>query len=44
VFTVYAPEGIESLAVEAHLNEIMQHAQLIAPGASVELLKVYSAQ
>jgi DNA/RNA-binding domain of Phe-tRNA-synthetase-like protein len=44
VFTVYSPEGIESLAVEAHLNEIMQHAQLIAPGASVELLKVYSAQ
>lgn len=44
VFTVYAPDGIEPYAVEAHLNEIRQHAQLIAPEAKVELLKVYAAE
>jgi hypothetical protein len=44
VFTVYAPDGIEPRAVEAHLNEIVQHTQLIAPEASVGLLEVFSAQ
>jgi DNA/RNA-binding domain of Phe-tRNA-synthetase-like protein len=44
VFTVYAPEGIEPGAVEAHLKDIARHAQLIAPEAGVELLSVYSAQ
>ena len=44
VFTVYAPDGIEPDAVEAHLNEIRRHVQLIAPEASIELLKVYAAE
>ena len=44
VFTVYAPEGIEPGAVEAHLKDIGLHAQLIAPEVGVELLHVYSAQ
>jgi DNA/RNA-binding domain of Phe-tRNA-synthetase-like protein len=43
VFTVYAPAGIAASAVEAHLVEIRNNVQLIAPSASVELLKVYSA-
>lgn len=44
LFTVYAPEGIEPHAVEAHLNQILQLAQAIAPEASAELLHVYSAE
>lgn len=43
VFTVYAPEGIEPLAVETHLNEIAGHARLLATECRAEHLMVYPA-
>jgi DNA/RNA-binding domain of Phe-tRNA-synthetase-like protein len=41
VFTVYAPAGINELAVERHLEDIRDYIMLIAPQAQVELLKVF---
>jgi DNA/RNA-binding domain of Phe-tRNA-synthetase-like protein len=43
LFTVYAPPGIEELAVEQHLQDIEAYARLIAPQAVTELLEVYAA-
>ncbi len=43
LFTVYAPQGIRSLAVRAHLDEIRAGAIAVAPEASVELLEVFEA-
>jgi len=43
LFTVYAPEGIAPSAVRAHLQEIRDHALLIAPQAEVKQLAVYCA-
>jgi DNA/RNA-binding domain of Phe-tRNA-synthetase-like protein len=42
VFTTYAPEGIEELAVERHLQDIRDFILIFAPQAEVELLKVFS--
>jgi DNA/RNA-binding domain of Phe-tRNA-synthetase-like protein len=43
VFTVYAPPGIKEEAILGHLQEIQHTAELIAPNAKVELLKVFGA-
>jgi DNA/RNA-binding domain of Phe-tRNA-synthetase-like protein len=42
LFTVYAPQGIELGAVEAHLNDIRENVMLVSPEAGVALLKVYT--
>ncbi len=44
VFTVYAPPGIGTDAVERHLRGIQENVQFIAPTAQVELLKVFDSQ
>lgn len=43
LFTVYAPAGITPPEIRAHLEDIQQNVQLIAPRAVTELLEVYSA-
>ncbi|HEY5982304.1 MAG TPA: phenylalanine--tRNA ligase beta subunit-related protein [Anaerolineales bacterium] len=43
IFTTYAPTGIGVEAIEAHLNEMRQNVQLVAPSARVGLLRVLSA-
>ena len=43
VFTTYAPPGISEDAVVHHLQEIQHNAELVAPNAKVELLKVFGA-
>ena len=40
VFTVYAPAGIETTAVQHHLEDIREYGLLVAPQAQVELLQV----
>jgi DNA/RNA-binding domain of Phe-tRNA-synthetase-like protein len=42
LFTVYAPPGIESSTVHQHLDDIRAYVMLIAPEATVALLKVHS--
>jgi DNA/RNA-binding domain of Phe-tRNA-synthetase-like protein len=42
IFTVYAPEGIEVQAVEAHLQALRDSVRLIAPQARVGILEVIS--
>jgi DNA/RNA-binding domain of Phe-tRNA-synthetase-like protein len=42
LFAVYAPPGIAPDAVQHHLQAIRANVLLIAPGAKVELLKVYT--
>ena len=44
VFTVYAPEGVSTEAVTHHLLEIQGYVQIIAPDATVESLRVFSAE
>ena len=44
LFTVYAPPGIEPATVRQHLEDIRAYVMLIAPEATVELLKVYGAE
>jgi DNA/RNA-binding domain of Phe-tRNA-synthetase-like protein len=41
VFTVYAPPGIEGQDVNHHLEDIRENVTVIAPGATVELLKTF---
>jgi len=43
LFTVYAPEGIDPQAVQAHLEDIRDLVLLITPAATVELLQVFGA-
>ncbi len=43
VFTVYAPAGISTQAIEHHLQEIRDNVRVIAPGARVEVLQVLGA-
>lgn len=43
IFTVYAPTGIETSAIEQHLQKIQQNVLTIAPRAQTELLTVFSA-
>jgi len=40
VFTVYAPDGVSVEAVTKHLQDIQRYVQVIAPNATVEVLKV----
>ena len=44
VFTVYAPEGVSTEAVTKHLQDIQRYVQVIAPNATVELLKVIGVE
>jgi len=44
LFTVYAPPGIEPLALQKHLEDIQTCVRLIAPQAHTELLAIYSAE
>jgi DNA/RNA-binding domain of Phe-tRNA-synthetase-like protein len=41
LFTTYAPEGIESEAVQTHLDDIESYVRLVAPEAEVMLKKVF---
>lgn len=43
LFTVYAPPGIEQLAVQQHLRDIEAYVRLIAPQAVTELRQVIAA-
>ena len=43
LFTVYAPPGIETAAVQRHLEEIQSYVRLVAPEARTTLLNVYAA-
>ncbi len=43
LFTVYAPEGIETAVIEAHLQDMEASVRLISPGAERLLLEVYRA-
>lgn len=43
LFTVYAPPGIPAAAVQRHLEDIRDLAQLISPAAEVALLQVFTA-
>ena len=40
LFTTYAPEGIGSDAVQAHLRELQAHVLLVSPGAATQALEV----
>jgi DNA/RNA-binding domain of Phe-tRNA-synthetase-like protein len=42
VFTVYAPAGIDEEAIIRHLQGMRDYVRVIAPGAQVEMLEVYS--
>ena len=44
VFTVYAPAGIRSEEIQAHLETIRDHARILAPDLRTLLLHVYSAE
>jgi DNA/RNA-binding domain of Phe-tRNA-synthetase-like protein len=44
IFTVYAPPGIEEQTVQEHLQHIQENVMIFAPGAAVELFKVYSGK
>jgi DNA/RNA-binding domain of Phe-tRNA-synthetase-like protein len=44
LFTVYAPEGVDTLAVEYHLNDIRDLVLMVSPQARVELLQVFGAK
>lgn len=41
IFTVYAPAGIASSAVENHLTELRDYVLIVAPQAHVERLQVF---
>jgi DNA/RNA-binding domain of Phe-tRNA-synthetase-like protein len=41
IFTIYAPSGIDEQAVKNHLEDIRDYVMIIAPQATVELIKVY---
>jgi DNA/RNA-binding domain of Phe-tRNA-synthetase-like protein len=43
VFCVYAPPGIAPEAITRHLERIVSHARLIAPGASIMHQQMYLA-
>ena len=43
VFTVYAPAGITTQAIQHHLEEIQDNVLVIAPEAQVEMLQVLGA-
>ena len=44
LFAVYAPPGIGESAVRRHLEDLQHALRLIAPGASLEALEVYTAE
>ena len=44
LFTVYAPPGIEPMAVQRHLEDLQANVLIVAPQAAVELLNVYRAE
>jgi len=44
MFTVYAPSGITSEAVSAHLHDIRANVELVAPDSQVDLLHVYGTE
>ncbi|NMC14177.1 MAG: hypothetical protein GYA34_15000 [Chloroflexi bacterium] len=41
IFTIYAPPGIETEAVEHHLMDIQQNVLIVAPQAETDLIQVY---
>jgi DNA/RNA-binding domain of Phe-tRNA-synthetase-like protein len=43
LFTVYAPPGVSASAVADHLEDLRQNVAVVAPGAQVELLRVFGA-
>jgi DNA/RNA-binding domain of Phe-tRNA-synthetase-like protein len=43
LFTVYAPPGIEAMAVRKHLGDIQNNVLLVSPQARTALLEVYGA-
>ncbi|MFT3891383.1 MAG: hypothetical protein QM730_07090 [Anaerolineales bacterium] len=44
VFTVYAPAGIKAETITKHLEDMRNHALIIAPQAKVELLQVFGGE
>ena len=44
LFTVYAPSGIETAAVQQHLEAIQSYVRLVSPQAQTTLLQVYQAK
>lgn len=43
LFTVYAPKGVDPLAVENHLKDIRDLVLLISPRAKLEMLRVFGS-
>jgi hypothetical protein len=43
LFTVYAPPGIDAMAVRQHLQDMQDNVMLITPDAAVESLEVHNA-
>jgi DNA/RNA-binding domain of Phe-tRNA-synthetase-like protein len=41
IFTTYAPEGIAADDITRHLEKIQDNVRLIAPGAQVEMLRIF---
>ena len=41
LFTVYAPAGVDPAAVDSHLGDIDGYVRIFAPGAQVELRRVF---
>jgi DNA/RNA-binding domain of Phe-tRNA-synthetase-like protein len=43
LFAVYAPAGIATQTIQAHLQDIRDYVQIVAPHASVQTLEVFGA-
>jgi DNA/RNA-binding domain of Phe-tRNA-synthetase-like protein len=44
LFAVYAPAGIETSTVQAHLQDIRDYVLVVSPNATVETLQVFGAR
>lgn len=44
IFTIYAPDGIRLEDIQRQLEEIRDNVLVIAPGARIDLLKVYGGE
>jgi len=44
VFTVYAPTGIDKLAIVQHLQDMRDYVKVIVPQVQIELLEVYGGE
>ena len=43
MFAVYAPAGVETSALQAHLEDIRDYVLVVAPGAEVQMLQIFGS-